>query len=512
MGGRTWLGALGLRGRIVGVVLATTVATLSVAALALLGQLESSLRDASMKTFQQYTKAAAREVGAFRAIHYEYIAELNVSGLTAKENLRAHQQNRKLFDAEATLLQQIGATSVSLIGFIDPASGQGIPIIPPPASVDAQTANQHGVAQAFHTGKAVYSFATIGGIQYVRAVIPIGGRSYAVLIVRKEINEIPGAVHAVQVSFLLAASAGLLLTLLLAIPLSATLVRRLRLLRESALRLAADGSAEELPADRSRDEVGDLTRTFALMQTRLRHQEEARRAFVATASHELRTPLASLDLMLELLADDLRAGEVDIDDAQLLLERARSQSRRLGRLAADLLDLSRIDADVQLRSEPVELAELSRAVIAEFELGMAERGVRCILREAEAAVWACGDPGSIARILRILLDNAFRVAPRGSEVLVAVSSRPEPSLSVIDHGPGVLPQERDVIFERFKRGHDTGGEAGFGLGLAIGRELAERMGGTLELAAGGEPGATFTLTLTRAQAPASTRVGSVVGA
>jgi signal transduction histidine kinase len=509
---RRRLGALGLRGRIVGVVLATTVATLSVAAIALLGSLESSLRQAAMTSFQQDVKAAKDDLVAFREIRYVYIAEWNISGLNARDYTRAHEQNHALFVAEQTLLDQIGATSVTLIGFIGPASGVGTAVIPPPASYESEMVNQQGVAKAFHTGKVVYSFATIGGTQYVRSVIPIGGRSYAVLIVRKAINEIPGAVRAVRESFLLAASAGLLLTLLLAIPLSATLVRRLRGLHESALRLAADGSGAEVPVDRSRDEIGDLARTFALMQRRLRQQEEARRAFVSTASHELRTPLASLDLMLELLGDDLRAGDVDLDDAHELLARARAQSKRLGRLAADLLDLSRIDADVQLRSEPVELDELSRAVIAEFELGTDERGVACVLKEVEGGAWALGDPGAVARILRILLDNAFRVAPRGSNVLVSLSAQPVPSLSVIDRGPGVLAQEREVIFERFKRGHDTGGEAGFGLGLAIGRELAERMGGTLVLAPSDGPGATFALTLAPAQAPASERVSSAVRA
>ena len=93
----------------------------------------------------------------------------------------------------------------------------------------------------------------------------------------------------------------LALTLLLGIPLSATIVRRLRRLHHAALQLAADGPPVALPADRRRDEVGDLGRAFDQMQHRLQQQEEARRAFVSTASHELRTPLASLDGMLELL-------------------------------------------------------------------------------------------------------------------------------------------------------------------------------------------------------------------
>jgi signal transduction histidine kinase len=237
------------------------------------------------------------------------------------------------------------------------------------------------------------------------------------------------------------------------------------------------------------------------MQRRIQHQEEARRAFVATASHELRTPLTSLDGLLELLADDLRGGTPDLDDARALLDRARAQSRRLARLAADLLDLSRMDAEVALRSEPVELGELSRAVLAEFELGTHERGIVSALSDPGHPVWATGDPGSVARILRILLDNAVRVTPSGHRITIELRDVPTTTLRVADEGPGVADSERELIFERFHRGRDTGGQAGFGLGLAIGRELAERMGGTLVLEGSDGPGATFALTLPAARAP-----------
>ena len=97
----------------------------------------------------------------------------------------------------------------------------------------------------------------------------------------------------------------LVLTLVLGIPLSGRLIRRLRRLSQAALQVAQSGPAVEVPVDRTRDEVGDLSRAFTIMGRRLQQQEEARRAFVATASHELRTPLTSLEGMLELLDEDL---------------------------------------------------------------------------------------------------------------------------------------------------------------------------------------------------------------
>jgi signal transduction histidine kinase len=467
----------------------TAVATLAVAAAALLGPLQSKLRSAELSTLElQVTKgstqpfkgqdlpAAFNHVTALRALEHD------VGG-------------------------PIGASEVALLGYPEP-SGRATPILVWPDADSGVGDSYDDVAQAYFTHKPTYTFGSVGGVQSARAAIPFTTPSQVssqpwqwFLVVRKPLGEVNSAVAAVRTAFLVAALVALGLTLILGIPLSATIVRRLRRLRQAALQLAQGGPPVDVPVDRARDEVGDLARTFALMQYRLERQEEARRAFVATASHELRTPLATLDGMLELLGEDLRSGDPDLDDAQSLLERARAQSRRLGRLAGDLLDLSRIDARVELRSEPVELGELSRAVLAEFELGTAERGIETMLDDSAGSVWALGDPGSVARILRILLDNAIRLSPDGGNVSVELRNGTRASLSVCDHGPGVPPEERQLIFERFMRGRDAARQAGFGLGLAIGRELAERMGGELVLEEHEAPGAKFTLRLPVAHAP-----------
>ena len=531
--------ALGLRGRILGAVLFTAVATLAVAALTLLGPLEQSLKKAELSTLRS-------EVGSANVVTAKSIAktvhpfELDKPGLVVLAGIQplkdrssggaavrdagggnalpcedagtAYAQEVCLqkagFTARGAIINQersleaaTGATEVGLFGYPDTSGLHATPLVvsPDPNVVHADPYDD--VVRAFHDkGEPIYSFGTIGDTEYARAALPFtttidGGLEDWVLVVRKPLDTVNAAVATVRQAFLYAALAGLGLTLILGIPLSGTIVRRLRRLRHAALQLAAEGPPVEVPAERGRDEVGDLARAFDQMQQQLQHQEEARRAFVSTASHELRTPLASLDGMLELLDDDLRAGEPDIDDAKLLLERARSQSRRLARLAADLLDLSRLDAQVQLRSEPVELGELSRAVLAEFELGTGERGIISTLDDSAGQVWAHGDPGSIARIVRILLDNAVRVSPQGGEISVELRAGENVSLTVHDEGPGVPPEERELIFQRFQRGQSASGSAGFGLGLAIGRELAERMGGELMLERTEVPGATFTLRL-----------------
>jgi signal transduction histidine kinase len=201
---------------------------------------------------------------------------------------------------------------------------------------------------------------------------------------------------------------------------------------------------------------------------------------VSTASHELRTPLTSLRLMLDLLREELGGTHVDLESARVQVDQARAVSDRLAALAAQLLDLSRLDAGVPLRSELIELREEARAVIAEFGVRAEETG-RTVELHADRAVWAVADPGGVAQILRVLIDNALRFAPVGTAVGVTVTDGPEATLRVSDRGPGVPAADREDIFERFRRGSLTGGQGGFGLGLAIARELARRMDGDVVL-------------------------------
>jgi signal transduction histidine kinase len=495
-------GALGLRGRIVGALLISTVATLAVAALALLPKLESQLRNEAQSTLVNEVKF---EQPTFNHLTRDDIDDANSSGrptvsaptaeATTASNLAAQDVN--------ALGERVGAT-ISLYAY---------PLVMIASSAPTGSTTSTGyVTTAFQTGRPVKNFGSGHNSDVAQVAVPIriGGSTF-ILAASRAITEIPGAVHVVRTAFLYAALAGIALTLILGIPLSATLLRRLRRLRNAAIRLAQGGPPVEIPVDRAGDEVGDLTRTFAIMQRRLTQQEEARRSFVSTASHELRTPLASLHGMLELLDEDLRDPSPDLEDARSLLARARAQSWRLGRLARDLLDLSRLDAEVELRSEPVELRELSRAVLAEFEPRNAERGLSARLEESAGPCWALADPGSVAQILRILLDNAVHLTPSGSEIRVTLHDGEGPvGVSVSDQGPGVAAEERELIFERFHRGRETGGSAGFGLGLAIGRELAERMAGELVLEDARGPGATFTLRLpavhTRDEDAEATRV------
>ena len=478
-----------MRGKFFAVILLTTIVALAVAALGLLAPLERQLRSAEQTTLRGYVVNAR---GVFRGLPGADL-RWNPALPLAKNALAARRLVSQLARRTGAQVDLLGYPNVLIAASdLDGTGGESFDDV-------LRAFNEPG-----NRAVPVQSFGDLAGAEVAQVAVPltIDGTRY-VLAARRPIDEVPKAVKLVTRAFLIAALAGVALTLFLGVPVAGRLVRRLRRLHHAAFRLSEGGPIVELSDDAGRDEVGDLIRTFVTMQQRLQQQEEARRAFLVTASHELRTPLASLRGMLEMLQEDLASESVDLDDARDQAQRAGVQSQRLGRLAADLLDLSRLDAQADLHTEPVELAELTRAVLAEFELAAGARGVKLRISVAGVRRWTLANPGSVARILRILIDNAMRVSSPGSEIRVGVEpTGHEVRLAVSDDGPGVPADERERIFERFQRGSATGSEPGFGLGLAIGRELAQRMGGHLTLA---EPvasaGATFLLSLLPASMP-----------
>ena len=148
-----------------------------------------------------------------------------------------------------------------------------------------------------------------------------------------------------------------------------------------------------------------------------------------------------------------------------------------------------------LRREPLDLGEVAAALHAEFGARAREAGVA--LELAGNGARAIGDETAVARILGILLDNALRYGAVGGVVTTTVATDGDHAvLRVADRGPGLAPGEQTRVFGRFERGAAGERTAGFGLGLAIGRELAQRMGGDLR-AVPAERGACFALLLPR---------------
>ncbi len=222
------------------------------------------------------------------------------------------------------------------------------------------------------------------------------------------------------------------------------------------------------------DEVQPLVRELNLLFGRVRTAFDAQQNFVADAAHELRTPLAALKLQAQSL------GRADSAEArQLAVARLTAGIERATRLVEQLLVLARQEASVA-NKQPVQLDGLARRAVADLVAVAQARAVDLGLQQADAAV-VQGQPEALNILVRNLVDNAVKYTPGGGTVDVSVrATAAGPQLCVEDSGPGIAPEERERVFDRFYR--IAGSEAqGSGLGLAIIKSVAERHGATLVL-------------------------------
>jgi signal transduction histidine kinase len=250
-------------------------------------------------------------------------------------------------------------------------------------------------------------------------------------------------------------------------------LRPVAALRRGAQAITAAGLADQrLPVPGVQDEVHRLAVTLNAMLDRIDAATARQRTFVGDSAHELRSPLASLRIQLEVAqrlgpAEDWRGM---IDDILVDVE-------RLERLVADLLALARSDeaGGVLARTGPVRLDGLVTDVTAGYS------DARVPITVSARRVTVDGDPDALRRVTLNLLDNAVRHA--GSSVHVAVGPAPD-TLIVSDDGPGIEPAERERVFDRFYRLHESRSResGGTGLGLPIVRDLVRAHGGSVRLA------------------------------
>lgn len=227
------------------------------------------------------------------------------------------------------------------------------------------------------------------------------------------------------------------------------------------------------------DEVRPLVQELNLLFGRVKTAFDAQQHFVADAAHELRTPLAALRLQAQSLdrADTPEARRVAVGRLTAGIDRAT-------RLVEQLLVLARQEATAAagagVAARAVDLADLARRTVADLAGVAAAKGVDLGLQQADPAAVA-GQPDALQILMRNLVDNAVKYTPQGGTVDISVQTEGDKVVvQVEDSGPGIPPDERERVFDRFYR--VAGSEAaGSGLGLAIIKAIAERHGATLTL-------------------------------
>jgi len=246
-------------------------------------------------------------------------------------------------------------------------------------------------------------------------------------------------------------------------------------------------------------ELHPIGEAFNGLLDRLSEAWEHQRTFVNGVSHELRTPITLISGYSRRL---LRHGEQLDPQQQDQLQLVAQEAESMGRLVNDLLEIARDDAG-RLQLDCRQLNPCALLTDLKTRLEPASSG-RLLLQSLPAACpEVSADPERLSQCLSNLVENALKYSPEAASIVLALSSEAkEVVFHVIDHGPGVPEDEREQIFERFRRGSGSAEVSGHGIGLAVVKTLMERMGGRVLVADAPGGGADFQLRLPAVLSPA----------
>jgi two-component system OmpR family sensor kinase len=295
------------------------------------------------------------------------------------------------------------------------------------------------------------------------------------LVVAKPKDQLATRVVPLLDRLALALLGGLFVALILAAYVSRRLTRPVLELSRVADEVAQGNYDVEVPAVPGGTEVGHLADRFREMARRLSEAEQLERNFLMSVSHELRTPLTAIRGHVAALSE----GLVEDPEARAVsLETIADETERLSRLVGDVLDLAKLDARrFTVLSEEVDMEHLMERAYATFHEEARQRGID-YRSELHAHPVLITDGDRVLQIITNLLSNAFRWTPDGGRIELGLTQdNGAVAVSVSDSGPGITLEERERIFRPFwsRDGRGTG------LGLAIAHELAQALGGRIEL-------------------------------
>lgn len=296
------------------------------------------------------------------------------------------------------------------------------------------------------------------------------GKVVGVVYVTRSTQPVLFEMHRVRAGLIRIFALAFALTALISLALAFSISRPLEKLARAARRITQGDFAVEVPRGGG-GEISELGREFEQMTRRLEHRQRYISQFAADVAHEFKSPLTSIRGAAELLTD---GADDDPDARRRFLDNIKLDATRLDRLVSRLLELSRIDAAEQAPT----LVDL-RAIVARA-VTRSERPDAPIAVSYEATVsFVLAREQDIETALLNVLDNAQRFSPEGKAVRVFVRQADAAALSirVEDDGPGILPEHRSRIFERF---FTTDAERdGTGLGLAIVKSVLLAHGGSV---------------------------------
>ena len=333
----------------------------------------------------------------------------------------------------------------------------------------------------------VNTTTTINGTDYFLAARKVTrGLNAQALVLLRPRSRGNSAFYPFLVGLLIAAGAGIALAALAAFVLSRRIARPVRRVVDATRHLAEERDPEPVPIEGAY-EIARLAQAFNEMAEQLARARAAEKQFLLSVSHELKTPLTAIRGYAEGVED----GAFDVDEAVATIS---AEAARLERLVRDLLELARMNrTDFSIHRENVDLAETAREAVRRYD-GQA-RDFDVTLEEfAPAAAPAVADPDRVLQVTSNLVENALRLTPPGGVVRVTA----EPGVIVVeDTGPGLRQEDLPHAFDRFylHARYSSDRAVGTGLGLSIVKELAQGMGGSVDVESAPGRGTRFIVNL-----------------
>lgn len=249
----------------------------------------------------------------------------------------------------------------------------------------------------------------------------------------------------------------------------------------------AEGDARPIPLE-GPEEVRQLALAFNDMTRQVQTSQQSQKDFVANVSHELKTPLTSIQGFAQAILD----GTVETDDELIqAAEVIQSEASRMDRLVTDLLTLARMDAGTAAFEMHIfDINKLLQACVRKFSPLVEKASLKFRTSFPEKETKVKGDPDRLMQVLDNLLSNAIKFTPEEGQISLSCQVGEDTvAIHVQDTGPGIPLAEQDRVFERFyqvDKARPGGGDRGYGLGLAISKQIITTHGGSLSLSS--EPG------------------------
>jgi len=326
------------------------------------------------------------------------------------------------------------------------------------------------------------------------------GRVSGAVFIQTKAQEIESGLDRILLKIILVTAGVLVLSGIVVMLYMRSALSPLRKMTEAAGSIAEGDFSVRVDENRGGKELKEVSHAFNTMTGKLQGVEEGRREFVSNVSHELRTPITTIRGFAEGMAD----GVIPPEEQPKYLRLVADESQRMSGLVDSLLELSRLERDdAKLNLSVFDVNEMLRRAVIRRMNDLDARGIEISCEPETDPCYAKADRDRIEQVVINLLDNAIKFTEDGGKITLASRVRENTvEVTVADNGPGVPPEDREKIFDRFftaDRAHTSG--KGTGLGLSICKRIMDMHGQSLRLL-DTVKGAAFRFTLEKAEMPA----------